>query len=479
MDQQKQESFTKEQDQRPSLQFQAESSTDDSDKSGDYNKIEVPDGGYGWFIVLAVFLYNFCTWGANSGYAVYLAHYLQYNSFPPGNKLDYAAIGGFAFGCGLLFSPIITWFTYMTSVRLVIGIGILLQCAALLLAAFSKKLWQIYLTQGVLISFGLAFVSIPSITLLPQWFRKKRSLAQGLGAAGSGLGGIIFNLAMQRMIEIRNVKWALIVQCIICTVLSSVALTLTRTRQSAIRKDSQGTFKLFDWQVCRSLGTWLTIFWVCFTMFGYVVLLYSLSAFTVSLGYSSKQGSIVSCMVSVGALFGRPVVGYLSDIFGPITVSIVVHMVVAIFSWAMWIPCRNFATALVFALIQGSLMGSIWPLSGTIVTRVVGLPKLNVTFSLVWMFLAAFGIISPIIGLELRTSNSKSGNNFVHTAIFVGFGYFGAALCLWLLRGYIIARDELAAEAKTGFDDGELHLTVNQRDLIKGLFRTGKLHRKV
>ena len=133
-------------------------------------------------------------------------------------------------------------------------------------------------------------------------------------------------------------------------------------------------------------------------------------------------------------MFGRPLVGYLSDTFGPITISIVVHMVVAIFSWAMWILCRNFATALVFALIQGSLMGSIWPVSGTIVARVVGLPKLNVTFSLVWMFLAAFGIISPIIGLELRTSNSKSGNDFVHTAIFVGFGYFGAALCLSLIH---------------------------------------------
>ncbi|CAI4569153.1 CAS_1a_G0031300.mRNA.1.CDS.1 [Saccharomyces cerevisiae] len=43
--------------------------------------IEVPDGGYGWFILLAFILYNFSTWGANSGYAIYLAHYLENNTF--------------------------------------------------------------------------------------------------------------------------------------------------------------------------------------------------------------------------------------------------------------------------------------------------------------------------------------------------------------------------------------------------------------
>lgn len=39
--------------------------------------------------------------GANSGYAIYLAHYLENNTFAGGSKLDYASIGGLAFSCGL------------------------------------------------------------------------------------------------------------------------------------------------------------------------------------------------------------------------------------------------------------------------------------------------------------------------------------------------------------------------------------------
>ncbi|SCW02858.1 LAFE_0F15830g1_1 [Lachancea fermentati] len=450
------------------------------DESGnDGNKISVPDGGFGWFVVIAYFFYNFTTWGANAGYAIYLAHYLEYNTFPGGGKLDYAAIGGLAFGCGLIFSPVLTLLTHKTSVQFVIGLGIVLQGAALLLAAFSKKLWQIYLTQGLLISFGLAAICIPSVTLLPQWFRKKRSLAMGLGASGSGLGGIVFNLGMQKMIEVHSVKWALIAQCIICTALSTLALFLTRTRTNEIQSNSKQGSHMFDSEVLRSAGFWLLVLYVCFTMVGYVVLLYSLSAFTVSLGYSENQGSIVSCMISVGALFGRPVVGLIADHFGPVTVTMFVHLIVAIFCWAMWIPCRNFATALLFALIVGSLMGSIWPLVAPMMTRVVGLPKLSVTFGMVWVALGIFAIVSPIFGLELRTTSSTESNNYVKTAILSGFGYFGSALSMWILRGFLAARDDVALEAKTGFDDGELHLHVGFTEWMRGLFKFRGLSRKI
>ncbi|CAI1699921.1 hypothetical protein SEUBUCD646_0O00110 [Saccharomyces eubayanus] len=216
--------------------------------------IDVPDGGYGWFVLLAFVLYNFCTWGANSGYAIYLAYYLDKNTFAGGDKLDYAAIGGLAFSGGLLFAPVITWLYHVSSVQVIIGLGILLQGAALLLAAFSTTLWELYLTQGVLISFGLASILIPSITLIPLWFRKKRSLASGIGTAGSGLGGIVFSLGMQSIIERKSVKWALIAQCVICTSLSVIALTLTRTRTQSTSQHKKYKFKLLDWDVLSNFG---------------------------------------------------------------------------------------------------------------------------------------------------------------------------------------------------------------------------------
>ncbi|QEU60734.1 hypothetical protein KDRO_D04280 [Kluyveromyces lactis] len=449
--------------------------------------IEIPDGGYGWVITFAFFLYNFCTWGANAGYAVYLATYLSRDVFPGGGKLDYAAIGGLAFGVGLLFAPVIIYFSRNYGVHVVIGLGIFCQCAALLLAAFSKKLWQIYLTQGLLISFGLALICIPSMGLIPQWFRKRRTLAAGIGAGGSGLGGIIFNLGMQKIIEVKSVKWALIVQCIICTSLGTLALILTKTRNQHIHGSAEQTQPLgaaFKEHigVFKVVGMWALCSWVSFTMLGYVILLYSLSAFTQSLGYDPKEGSYVSCMISVGSLIGRPLIGHMADRYGPITVGALVNLVVAILCWAMWIPCRSLSVAIVFALLQGGLMGTVWVIFGSATARVVGLKKIDKAFSVMWFFIALFGIPAPVIGLQLRSNVANSKTNYEKTAIFTGFAFLGAALSLLCLRAYILSRDKVAsihAKGEDSMDHDETHYKVTLPSFFKGLISKNTSNRTI
>lgn len=439
--------------------------------------IEVPDGGYGWFIVLAVFLFNVATWASNSAFAVYLAHYLQYDQFKNATKLDYAAIGGIAFGCGLCLAPIVIYYIRLTGPRICILTGGIFQFTGIMLAAFSKKIWQLYLTQGLLISFGLAFVCIPANTLLPQWFRKKRSLAQSLSASGSGAGGVMFTLAMQKIIDVKSVKWALITQAIMCATVTSVGCCLTRTRDEHVKP----TFQIFSFKILKEKGFLLVAFWIATTLLGYVVLLYNLADFTKSLGYSASQGAIVSCMISVGVFFGRPTIGFLSDKYGAVTVAVFAHLTVAIFSFAMWIPIRNYASAIAFGLIQGSLMGTIWAVLGSIVARVVGLKALSTTLGMLWIVVGTFGTVSPLIGIQLR-SQPPDGvqydpSQYQHPAIWCGCCYFAAASSLFVLRAYLIARDEIAEEMNSHMDNGELHIQVPPKKIISKFFALSKLRK--
>ncbi|ODV95052.1 hypothetical protein PACTADRAFT_50876 [Pachysolen tannophilus NRRL Y-2460] len=429
------------------------------------NIIDVPDGGYGWFVVLAIFLFNFSTWGANSAYAIYLAHYLNYDVFHGATSVDYGAIGGLTFGSGLLFGPVINLITGILGLHITIGIGIVLQFVALMLASYSTKLWELYMTQGVMLGIGLATIAIPNIAVLPQWFRRRRSLAIGISASGSGCGGICFGLGMQHIIEIRSYEWALRAEAIICIVCSGVALALIRTRAKEIKAE----FKFIDKLCLRNFGVLVLALWLIWTILGYVVLLYNLSDFTISLGYTSYQGSIVSTMVSVGAMVVRPIVGRLCDLFGAVTVNVIVHLLVTIFTFAMWIPARNFATALIFALIAGSLMGSIWVVMATITTRIAGLQKMGACMSTAWTIVGIAGIVSPVIGVKLRETRSSGEvdpSQYLHPSLFVGFSYFGACLSLFVLRGWLIARDEILMEIEkedeeAGEDTGaELFITV-------------------
>lgn len=58
-----------------------------SESSGDsYNKIPVPDGGYGWVVVFSSFLLNFCTSGASYGYGVFLSYYMDSGKYVTGAR---------------------------------------------------------------------------------------------------------------------------------------------------------------------------------------------------------------------------------------------------------------------------------------------------------------------------------------------------------------------------------------------------------
>lgn len=115
-----------------------ESLTDSSED--DYNKISVPDGGYGWVVVFSSFVFNFCTWGATSGYSVYLSYYMTSDKYETGTDLDYAAIGGLSFGVGLFLAPLFNYLLIKSSAKKVLLLGIVVQNVSVLLAAFATKL---------------------------------------------------------------------------------------------------------------------------------------------------------------------------------------------------------------------------------------------------------------------------------------------------------------------------------------------------
>ncbi|KAH3682338.1 hypothetical protein WICPIJ_006710 [Wickerhamomyces pijperi] len=446
--------------------------TTEKPQTANSNVIDVPDGGQGWLVVLGLLLFNIATWASNAAYAVYLAHYIQYDRFHGASKLHFAAIGGIAFGSGLTFTPVILYISYLTSIKKTIAIGCFLQVSGLILAAFSTKLWQLYLTQGVLIGLGLGFIAAPSNALLPQWFRKKRSMAQAIAAAGSGIGGIMFNLSIQAIISKLSLRWALIIQAIISLTCSTCGMLLVRTRDQHVKP----IFKFLDLSSISTAPFAAMSLYIACTLLGYVVMMYNLADFTRSLGYTARQGSIVSCMVSVGIVPGRPLVGRLSDRFGPVTTSVAAHCLVSLLCFAMWIPARNYATAIAFAFLEGSMMGSIWVLIAPITTRLFGLRRLQSTLGSLFVVVGVFGIISPVIGLKLRSS-APDGELYAPTqyrvpAIYCGCCYFASAVALYWIRCYLLVRDKVAEEANSHEDNDELHIEVSFGQTLSKIFTT-------
>lgn len=438
---------------------------------------EIPDKFSGWGLtsVIGCALFNFNTWGANSAYALYLQEYLNNDTFENADKYDYAMIGGLAFGAGLTFSPIINYMIGKIGLKVTIFIGIILYFAAILLASFSVKLWQIYCTQGVFSGVAMAMICVSNINILPQWFkggpRGNRNLAMGIQAAGSGFGGIVYNVGLEPLLKHRSFRWSLRAQAIICLGLNLIALMLIKSRNSQI----QPVYKVYDKLIWRNFGCLCLVIWIMFSLLGYVVLMYNLGDFTRSLGYNAREASVVSTMVSVGIIYGRPTVGYIGDKIGPVNVTIIVSWLVSLFTLSMWIPSRNYATIIVFALFVGSLMGTIWLTMAGINASITGLKKFGIAMSVSWVACGIFGFVSPIIGIALKRPGPTRPEQYQPTAIFTGLSYFMAGVSMLVVRGWLIARNsKIENKAKLSEDD-ILKISVSFKETLQNMLARGKV----
>ena len=344
---------------------------------------EPPDGGYGWVCVMCTFFINAHTWGINSSYGIFLAYYLSNNYYPGASALDFAFVGGLSISQALLISPLATYTTRVYGTRTTLLLGVALETLALIGASFTHEIWQLFLSQGVCFGFGMGFLFVGSVGIVPQWFTKKRSLANGVGTAGSGLGGLMYSLATNAMIDRLGVGWAFRILGILACAVNCTCAILIRDRNKAI-----GSIQLaFDYRLFKRPAFLLVLGWGFFSMMGYIVLLFSLPNYAVSIGLSARQGSIIGAILNLGQALGRPLVGIFSDKAGRINLAGLCTFIAGLFCLVIWIFAKSFGVLVFFALFVGTVAGTFWTTIGPVGAEVVGLKELPSALSIVWIVL--------------------------------------------------------------------------------------------
>lgn len=89
--------------------------------------------------------------------------------------------------------------------------GALLSTVGLLSSAFVTQLELLYLTYGILIGVGGAFIYSPSLVILGHYFRKKMGLVNGLVSFGSALFSVSFSQILPVLIERVQLKNTLLI----------------------------------------------------------------------------------------------------------------------------------------------------------------------------------------------------------------------------------------------------------------------------
>ena len=243
----------------------------------------------------------------------------------------------------------------------------------------------------------MGFLFVGSVGIVPQWFTKKRSLANGIGTAGSGIGGMMYSLATNAMIESLGVEWAFRILGILACAVNLVCAILMKDRNTAI-----GSKQLaFDYRLFKRYQYWLLLGWGFFSMMGYIVLLFSLPNYAVSIGLTARQGSIVGALLNLGQGLGRPIVGVFSDSAGRINLAGLCTFLAGLFCFIIWIFAKTFGVVIFFAILVGTVAGVYWTTIAPVGAEVVGLRELPSALSIVWVFL-----VPPTTGEATYTCSS-------------------------------------------------------------------------
>ncbi|KAH7102293.1 MFS general substrate transporter [Auriculariales sp. MPI-PUGE-AT-0066] len=157
-------------------------------------------GTKAWLTVVGSWLIYFATFGMLTAFGVFQSYYVQV-TMKGRSPADVAWIGSLQL-CLLFFTGLFVGKLFDEGYfHHIMIIGSILEVLGLFMLSISKTYTQIFLSQGVCVGLGMGFLFLPGVSVVQHHFYKKRAFANGIGATGSAIGGILFSIMLNNMFK--------------------------------------------------------------------------------------------------------------------------------------------------------------------------------------------------------------------------------------------------------------------------------------
>lgn len=426
-----------------------------------------PDKGYAWVACFCCGLIMFNTWGCNAAFGVFLAYFFNKDVFPGTSNYDYSIIAGLSPAIGNTLAPIAMISIELIGVRPTMTIGTVFLCLAFVLASYAKRFWQLLVTQGFMMGIAMAFAGAPPLAILPNWFLKWRAVAVGGSLFGTGAGGVVYTLASNKMIaDHGNTTFCFRVLAIICTICAALCVVLARPRQPMHAKGLKSWRvikaefgKMFSLKVMKQIQVQLIALWFTISLFGYSLMIYTISPYAVARGMSQHQGSTLTAIMNGAQSIGRPLMGLAGDRWGRTNITVILSALLAIYMFAFWIPAYSFVQLIFFSILVGSSVGVAAVMNNVLVADMVKPDE----YLAAWAYVNSVG--SPLILCceliaQALTDKSHPTNPYFHTQIFTGLCFLVALLLSLTIR-------EIAVRNRLLLRQEETLAKINQKSKCK------------
>ncbi|KAF9437680.1 hypothetical protein BGZ76_011592 [Entomortierella beljakovae] len=384
------------------IEHVAEKSIDAPSQYSDSSTIEAvkyiapPDGGYGWVVVGACFLNNFTMLGIMFSWGIF--QQLYKTEVFPGQVAAVSWIGTLAFGCMYIIGGFFSLFAARIGYRKMIFCGSIFVTGGLIAASFSTEVWHLYLSQGILYGIGASMAN-PCILAAPsQWFVARRGMASGIGISGSGVGGLVFSVLVEKLNDKIGYRWCLRVLGIIAWVSMFISGLLIRQFSTTGTRAVNVSKK--DLETIKQPSFLIMTFGVLLTSFGYFAPLNLLPSYAVDHGLSQSQGAMINSFLNGASFFGRFAGGIFGDRFGLVNLMLFCVATSALTTLVVWMFATSLPVLLVYVILYGLLGGGFISLLAPIAAEQYGTSSLTIMVGVI------FGVngLGSLTGTPIATS---------------------------------------------------------------------------
>lgn len=416
-------------------------SPDEVPEDAAYSTTAIPDGGYGWIVVISCSITAFWSNGVINCWGVLQAALLDSSlRSVPTSTVSFIGSLGLALSAGL--GIFVVQFMRWSGSRHTSMAGVCLMSASLISSSFyTSQVGSLFGTMGILAGLGMSMVYTVSNGLPVQYFSGHLGLANGIVKLGGGIGGCVLAVAIEAMYRRVGIAWTFRIQGLLtlATGLPAAWMQKDRVRLRSV--------PLVDISMFRSLP-FVTIFLSgAVGSFALFVPPYFLPLFAQSINLSPSTGAGLVAAFNACNAVGRFAAGPLCDKIGPVNMFLLSMSLNALTMLAIWPVSNTLGPLAIFAALNGAANGAFFTSLPTVVASMFGPGRAAVAMSMaVAGWSGGYLMGSPIAGYLLQAAGGSTqggqrmGIEVYRPAIFYAGGVATAASLFVLLARFTMAK---------------------------------------
>ena len=306
------------------------------------------------------------------------------------------------FGTGVISGPLAD----RIGPRPLTAVGAVLMGAGLIATSRAGELWIGVLTYGIGVGFGAGLFVTPMFSTVGGWFVRRRALALGLAATGSGLGTLVIVPTASRLIDAHGWRTTYMGLAVLdLVVIGAAAFVLAPAPQSQAPPAAVDHMKLV------AATSAFRRFWLCgvlFTVAQSIAFAFVVD-FATDEGVSSQAAAFVLALIGASSILGRVGLTPLVVRLGSVRV-VQISLLVVPAAFTLWLLAGGtYLLLIIFAVVLGVAYGAFVGISSEVCAFLFGVVGLGGVIGMLYLGAGIGGLVgSPMAGVLADVSSGRA-----------------------------------------------------------------------